>query len=169
MLRSLVGSEMCIRDSGIMIEGMTEVLENAIYKYQDASRERFISTSEKRSSLIKHGYRFKNDERFARPSSMPVMVIVDIDEVVELADEISDDVYEYRYPKGFEFNVGDYYFTLDYDIIINIYYKEDGSRSMKTIYDIDDTNPLSDLSNPNIKSIQFSEFEREYLLSLIHI
>jgi len=155
--------------NGIMIEGMTEVLENAIYKYQDASRERFISTSEKRSSLIKHGYRFKNDERFAKPSSMPAMVIVDIDEVVELAEEISDDVYEYRYPKGFEFNVGDYYFTLDYDIIINIYYKEDGSRSMKTTYDIDDTNPLSELSNPNIKSIQFSEFEREYLGMLLNL
>lgn len=155
--------------NGIMLEGMTEVLENAIYKYQDASRERFISTSEKRSSLIKHGYRFQNDERFAKPASMPAMVIVDIDELLELAEEITDDVYEYRYPKGFEFNIGEYYFTLDYDIIITVYFKEDGTRSIKAIYDIDETNPISDLSNPNIKAIQFREFEREYFGMMLNL
>ena len=158
--------------NGLILDGMTEILENSIYRYHDARRERYISTTEKRTSLIKHSGRFQENVSFAEPATMESLLLISLEDLKENVETIESGVHRYILEKDLDIELGRYYFELDYDIEITLFGDLNGTNddiTINTTYIIDDTNPISPITNPNIKSVRIRDIDVEFLALVVNL
>ena len=144
-------------------QGLAELYDAVSYSSYISTREMFPVTAELKDSLIKWTKVTGSTMQNAIPASRWFNLTMDIEDVLRESTQISDKIFRYRIPKSTEVYIEDFPFSLDYDILVQIF-DPNGKIAVTARYDItEDKNPISKIVNPNIKAIKHN---KQLILSL---
>lgn len=132
-----------------------ELYEMVSYSAYIATREMFPATAMFRESIMKWNKIANANILQSTPSSRYFYLEADIDDIMAEAVEISDRLFTYTIKAETEITIDKTYtYSLDYDLILQIYDPE-GLCSVTARYDMDSIyNPISKVVNPNMKVIK---------------
>lgn len=143
--------------------GLGELYDMTAYSSYVASREMFPVTAQFKDSLYKWNKVADVEIQMAQSSARWFTLTMNIDDVLAEAEMINPNLYRYTIPHTVEIIIGDYIFSLDYDIQVQIYDPTD-KIAITARYDMDTLyNPISKVTNPNIKVIKQN---KDLILSL---
>ncbi|MGL5316793.1 MAG: hypothetical protein ACRC92_26285 [Peptostreptococcaceae bacterium] len=161
-----------ISSIGLMIQGLGRIHEMTEFKTYDARKEMFVVTAEKRDSILKHG-RVKNVfDRLSVPANMNITLNILLDDLIYKVSPNKDGVREYIIDKNSIITVGEFDFTLDYDIAVLVYKNVSdklqnlGEYSVVANYILDGCNPISTITNSHIPLVSTEDESGERYVSL---
>ena len=146
-----------IRSIGFNIHVLTNINDTVLYKSNSAVIESSPVTARKYSSLLKHGAEVGVTPTYAKPSRMKFNFIIKEEDFLAKASK-SGDVRNYIISKDNTILVGNFIYSLDYDIEVRLEYGVDNSVYLTARYVIgNEENIISDLKNLAIPCIRSNQ------------
>ena len=146
-----------IRSIGFNAHVLTNINDAVLFKANSAIRESNILTATKLDSLYKHGRKVGINPAYSIPASMMMNFIIEEKEF-ELKSTKNGDVRSYRISKYNWVSVGNFGYSLDYDIEIRLETGLDNEKYLTARYVMDgEENIMSNIVNPTIKAIRIRD------------
>lgn len=161
------GDISAIRSIAFNIHVLTNINDTVLYKANSAIQESNPVTARKYSSLLKHGAEVGVTPKYATPSRMKIDFIIKESDFLTKATK-NGDVRSYTISKDNTVSVGNFLYSLDYDIEIRLETGKDGTLFLTSRYVVgNEDNILSDLENLTIPCSRVNtDNEWEYYLYL---
>lgn len=145
-------------------QGLQELYDAVSYSSYINAREMFPVTAELKDSLLKWTKVTNSQFQNVIPATRWFNLAMDIEDVLRESTQVSDKIFRYTIPKSTVIYLEDFPYSLDYDIVIQIYDPK-GKVSVTAKYDMSgEKNPISNVVNPNVKAIKHS---KQLILSLL--
>lgn len=156
-----------IRTIGFNVHVLTNINDTVLFKANSAIMESSPVTARKYSSLLKHGAEVGVTPTYATPSRMKINFIIKEDDFLLKANK-SGDTRSYIISKDNTVSVGNFIYSLDYDIEIRLETGSDNSMYLTARYIMDtEENIMSDLENLTIPCVRIKdEYQYVYYLYL---
>lgn len=146
-----------IRTIGFNVHVLTNINDTVLYKANSAIQESSPVTARKYSSLLKHGAEVGVTPTYATPSRMKINFIIKETDFLAKANKIGD-VRSYIISKDNTVSVGNFIYSLDYDIEIRLETGNDNTLYLTARYVMnDEVNIMSDLENLTIPCIRMKD------------
>lgn len=134
---------------------LNDMNENTAYIARRAKRESFVVTAQDMDSLYKHASEVEIYPEFAKPASLSLVLSIDEELFEKYSTPSGTNVRTYTIKKESFISVGNYIYSLDYDILIRLEYGLNNDRYITARYVVGNVkNPISNLENYNIKIIR---------------
>lgn len=144
-----------ISNIGFNTHVLNDMNENTAYVADQAKKESFVITANYMDSIFKHAREVGIEPTFARCASMTFIVSISEENFLANATQTSSNVRKYIISKSSFISVGNFIYSLDYDIEIKMEYGVGNDKYLTARY-VTGTikNPLSELKNNNIKVVR---------------
>ena len=143
-----------IRSIGFNVHVLTNINDSVLFKANSAIQEASPITARRYSSLLKHGAEVSEGIKYATPSSMKMDFIITEEDFLAKANK-QGDVRTYTISKLNTVSVGNYLYSLDYDIEVRLDYGIDDSVFLTARYlKSNEENQISNLENLTIPCIR---------------
>lgn len=137
--------------TGVVSEVISQAIEDSQSTASLMLNESFITKATLPSSIYNHASQFDIGYQFAVPSSCSFAIEIKIDDIVEYSTPISGtNSFRYVLDKNTKTIIGDYKYSLDYDIIID-HQVINGKRLFDIYYDMEEPNSISNITDKHIK------------------
>lgn len=149
-----------IRTVGFNIHVLTNINDTVLYKANSAIQESNVVTARKYSSLLKHAAEVGVTPSYATPSSTQINFLIREEDFLSKANK-SGDVRTYVISKDNTVSVGNFIYSLDYDIEIRLEVGVNNEVFLTARYILgDETNVISDLVNLTIPCTRILEEDK---------
>ncbi len=153
--------------AGIIAHTLTDSNAQITYKSNQAIKESHVITANKMDSLYKHAKEVEIMPTFSKPAAMKMILVIS-EKNFMMEAKGNGDIRYYTISKDNFVKVGNFIYSLDYDIELRLETLINGEKIATSRYVIDDvlTNPISIVDNtPSIRTIRVkTEDSWEYQL-----
>ena len=153
--------------AGIIAHTLTDSNAQITYKSNQAIKESHVITANKMDSLYKHAKEAEIMPTFSKPAAMKMILVIS-EKNFMMEAKGNGDIRYYTISKDNFVKVGNFIYSLDYDIELRLETLINGEKIATSRYVIDDvlTNPISIVDNtPSIRTIRVkTEDSWEYQL-----
>lgn len=156
-----------ISNIGFNVHVLNDLNENTAYVADQAKKESFVITANYMDSIYKHAREVGVEPTFARCASMTFIVSISEENFLANAVQTSSNVRKYIISKSSFISVGNFIYSLDYDIEIKMEYGVGDDKYLTARY-VTGTikNPISELRNNNIKVVREVSSDGTWVYSL---
>lgn len=133
---------------GYLSEMHSQIIENAAIMGAEYSNEAIPTKAQFERNVIAHALSLGIEKIRAVPASMDVMICIP---EVNLLANMTDD--SFTLDKEFAIMLGEYEYHFDFDIVIERNLLPNGDHVYTAIYDMDDNNEITDITNPYLPTI----------------
>ena len=134
---------------------LNDMNENTAYIARRAKRESFVVTAQDTDSLYKHASEVEVYPEFAKPAQISLVLSIDEELFEKYSTPSGVNVRTYTMKKESFISIGNYIYSLDYDILIRLEYGVNNEKYITARYLVGNIkNPISELSNYNIKIVR---------------
>ena len=161
---------------GYLTEIHSQSLQNTLIAISETSNEAIATRAKFSKNILAHAMNLGITDILAKPATMTMMIYLPIE---YLEDNFIDIDYltgraKFILSKECPFNIGEYEFHLDYDIIITRIKNSNGNYIYTAMYDLFNTgttnikqkNPISDIINPYITTVVRTTIDLEEYIGL---
>ena len=148
---------------GYLTEIHSQSLQNTLVAISETSNEAIATKAKFSKNILAHAMNLGISEILAKPATMTMMIYLPIEYLEDNFVETNpiNGKAKFVLSKECPFNVGDFTFHLDYDIIINRVKNSNGVYIYTAMYDLFNENttniklknPISDITNPYITTV----------------
>lgn len=156
-----------ISNIGFNTHVLNDMNENTAYVADQAKKESFVITANYMDSIYKHAREVGVEPTFARCASMTFVLTISEENFLNNAVQTSANVRKYIISKSSFISVGNFIYSLDYDIEIKMEYGVGDDKYLTARYVVGTIkNPISELRNNNIKVVREISADGSWVYSL---